>query len=57
MSMCEVDLFRHRLQEGESMESLLVEAFAIVRETARRVLNMRHYDCQLVSDFLAEFPF
>lgn len=30
------------------MDSLLVEAFAVVRETSRRVLNMRHYDCQLV---------
>jgi preprotein translocase subunit SecA len=40
--------FRARLAAGTSLDSLLVEAFAVVREAARRVLGMRHFDCQLV---------
>lgn len=47
--MCfSLDEFRERVQQGESLESLLPEAFAVVREAAKRVLDMRHYDCQLV---------
>jgi len=42
------DEFRRRSGEGENAEALLVEAFAVVRETARRVLNMRHFDVQLI---------
>lgn len=40
--------FRQRLQEGETLEDLLPEAFAAVREAARRTLNMRHFDVQLM---------
>jgi len=40
--------FKQRLANGESLDSLLVEAFAVVREAARRVLNMRHFDVQLI---------
>src|SRR5690554_834727 len=40
--------FRRRIDEGESLDSLLPEAFATVREAARRVMHMRHYDVQLV---------
>jgi preprotein translocase subunit SecA len=40
--------FRERLKNGETMEDILVEAFAVVRETGKRVLNMRHFDVQLV---------
>ncbi|MDO4430152.1 MAG: preprotein translocase subunit SecA [Lonepinella koalarum] len=40
--------FRQRLAQGESLESLLVEAFATVREASKRVLGMRHFDVQLV---------
>lgn len=40
--------FRERLQSGETLESLLPEAFAVVRETAKRALNMRHFDVQLI---------
>lgn len=40
--------FRSRLQQGHSLDSLLPEAFAAVREASRRVLGMRHFDCQLV---------
>jgi preprotein translocase subunit SecA len=40
--------FRRRLKEGESLDSLLPEAFAVVREAGRRVLGMRHFDVQLI---------
>jgi preprotein translocase subunit SecA len=39
---------RKRNQEGESLDSILPEAFALVREAAYRVLGMRHYDVQLM---------
>ncbi len=42
------DEFRQRRGAGESLEELLPEAFATVREAARRVLDMRHFDVQLV---------
>ncbi len=42
------DEFRARLKDGETLDDLLVEAFAVVREAARRVLNMRHFDVQLI---------
>jgi preprotein translocase subunit SecA len=42
------DLFRTRAANGESLDQLLVEAFATVREASRRVLNMRHFDEQLL---------
>jgi preprotein translocase subunit SecA len=40
--------FRDRYQKGESLDDLLPEAFATVREASRRVLNMRHFDVQLI---------
>ncbi|MGH8272293.1 MAG: preprotein translocase subunit SecA, partial [Gammaproteobacteria bacterium] len=40
--------FRARLEEGATLEDLLPEAFAAVREAARRRLGQRHYDVQLV---------
>lgn len=40
--------FRERLEKGESLEDLLPEAFATVREASRRVLSMRHFDVQLI---------
>jgi preprotein translocase subunit SecA len=42
------DEFRRRLADGESLEDLLPEAFAVVREASRRTLSMRHFDVQLV---------
>ncbi|MBI5409370.1 MAG: preprotein translocase subunit SecA [Nitrospirae bacterium] len=42
------DEFRRRLEGGESMDDVLPEAFAVVRETSRRVLKMRHFDVQLI---------
>ena len=40
--------FRERLAHGESLDDILVEAFAVVREASRRVLGERHYDVQLI---------
>jgi preprotein translocase subunit SecA len=40
--------FRKRVADGESLDDLLIEAFAVVREAGRRVLNMRHFDVQLI---------
>jgi preprotein translocase subunit SecA len=40
--------FRARLANGETLEDLLPDAFAVVREAGRRVLNMRHFDVQLI---------
>jgi preprotein translocase subunit SecA len=40
--------FRERLQKGEALSALQAEAFAVVREAARRVLKMRHFDVQLI---------
>src|SRR5512139_205213 len=40
--------FRSRLDQGESLDQILPEAFAVVRETARRTLGERHYDVQLI---------
>jgi preprotein translocase subunit SecA len=40
--------FRARVAAGEALEDLQIEAFAVVREAGRRVLNMRHFDVQLV---------
>src|SRR5213593_3561363 len=42
------DEYKERLAEGETLDDLLPEAFATVREAARRVLGQRHYDVQLV---------
>ncbi len=40
--------FRGRLEAGEEKDNILPEAFAVVREVSRRVLNMRHFDVQLI---------
>jgi preprotein translocase subunit SecA len=40
--------FKKRLNEGQKLDDLLIEAFAIVREASRRVLEMRHFDVQLI---------
>src|SRR5438067_2385400 len=40
--------FKERLARGATLDDLLIEAFAVVRETSRRVLNMRHFDVQLI---------
>ncbi|MBU6139993.1 MAG: preprotein translocase subunit SecA [Proteobacteria bacterium] len=42
------DEFRSRLQAGAPLDSLLHEAFAVVREASKRTLNMRHFDVQMI---------
>ncbi len=42
------DEFRARLEQGETLDSLIVEAFAVVREAGVRALGMRHFDVQLI---------
>ena len=49
------DVFRERLVEGESLDDLLLEAFAVVREGATRVLGQRHYDVQLMGGMALHF--
>ena len=40
--------FRQRIANGETLDDLMAEAFAVVREAGRRMLNMRHFDVQLI---------
>ena len=40
--------FKNRLNQGESLEDILPETFAVVREVGKRTLNMRHFDVQLI---------
>ena len=40
--------FKQRFSDGASLDSLLVEAFAVCREASKRTINMRHYDVQLI---------
>jgi preprotein translocase subunit SecA len=40
--------FKNRLQEGQTLDDILPEAFATVRETSKRTMGMRHYDVQLI---------
>ena len=40
--------FKARLEQGEALDALLPEAFAVVRETSKRVLGMRHFDVQIM---------
>ena len=44
--------FKERLEKGETLDDLLVEAFAVVREAAVRVLGMKHYRVQLIGGIL-----
>ena len=46
------DEFKERLKNGETLDDILVEAFATVRETAKRLLNMRAYDVQLIGGMI-----
>lgn len=46
------DEFKKRLSEGETLDDILCEAFATVRETAKRVLGMRHYRVQLIGGII-----
>ena len=44
--------FKGRLEKGETLDDLLPEAFAVVREAAKRVLGMRHFDVQLIGGII-----
>ena len=44
--------FKKRLQDGETLEDILPEAFAVCREMSRRRLNMRHFDVQLIGGMI-----
>jgi len=48
----QTDKFRAKLEEGETLDSLLPEAFATVREAAKRTLGQRHYDVQLMGGII-----
>lgn len=54
--------FKERLEKGENITSIIPEAFAVVREASKRVLNMRHFDVQLIGGLvltegnIAEMP-
>ena len=45
------DEFRNRIKQGETLDELLPEAFAVVREAAKRTLGQRHYDVQLIGGY------
>jgi preprotein translocase subunit SecA len=47
--------FRERLDRGEAVDDLLIEAFAVTREAARRVIGQRHYDVQLMGGAALHF--
>jgi preprotein translocase subunit SecA len=47
--------FRQRYSQGEPLDSLLPEAFAVVREVSTRVLGMRHYDVQLIGGMVLHY--
>jgi len=47
--------FKERLAKGETLEDLLPEAFAVVREAAKRTLGQRHFDCQLVGGMVLHY--
>src|SRR5687767_2651407 len=47
--------FRNRLDRGESVDDMLIEAFAVVRAAAMRVINQRHFDVQLMGGAALHF--
>jgi len=48
-------LFKERLADGETLDDIMIEAFAVVREGATRVLGQRHYDVQLMGGMALHF--
>ena len=46
--VAKTDEFKRRLQKGETLDDILPETFAVVREASKRVLGMRHFDVQLI---------
>ncbi|MBE1554966.1 accessory Sec system translocase SecA2 [Sporosarcina limicola] len=56
------DTFRNRIQSGDTIQTIIPDAFAVVREASKRVLGMRHFDVQLIGGIvlsegnIAEMP-
>jgi preprotein translocase subunit SecA len=48
-------VFKQRFAQGESLDALMPEAFAVVREASTRVLGMRHYDVQLIGGMVLHY--
>ena len=44
--------FRKRVSDGETLDSLIPEAFSVVREAGKRALNMRHFDVQMIGGMI-----
>ena len=44
--------FKEQLKQGKTLDDILPEAFAVVREASRRVLGMRHFDVQLIGGII-----
>ena len=44
--------FKNRIEKGESLDDILIESFAVVREASKRTLNQRHYDVQLLGGLI-----
>ena len=44
--------FKKQLEEGKTLDDILPEAFAVVREASKRVLGMRHFDVQLIGGII-----
>ena len=53
--VAQTNIFRNRIENGETLENILPEAFATVREASLRVLEMRHYDCQMVGGLVLHY--
>ncbi len=49
------EVFKQRVAQGESLDALLPEAFAVVREASQRVLQMRHFDVQLIGGMVLHY--
>ena len=45
----QTDVLKERLKKGETLDDILFDAFAVVREASWRVLNMRHYKVQIIA--------
>ena len=46
------DYFKKQLEEGKTLDDILPEAFAVVREASKRTLGMRHFDVQLIGGII-----
>jgi len=49
------DEFRVRVEKGETLDALLPEAFAVVREASKRIMGMRHFDVQMIGGMVLHY--